>query len=260
VRVIFVLASLCSLSLVGCSASVVPGTARPSAATPAPTTAATGAATSTAHSPQPTEGVATLKYVALGDSYTIGTSVKPRERWPNQLARTLNPSVNLELVDNLGANGYSTQDVIDHELQQLPSLRPDFLSLLIGVNDVVRGVDIDDYRSHLRTIFAALLEQVPANRILLVTTPDYTLTPQGAEYGDPARQSAKIHVFNDALRDEGAKLQLLVVDITPVADTVPDDRSLVADDGLHPSGKQYAAWVELIAPPVRKLLRGATTP
>lgn len=252
------LASVCSLSLIGCGESAAPSASHASAtaATPSLTAISTPATRSLAA----TDGKARLKYVAIGDSYTIGTSVKPRERWPNQLVRTLNPGLGLELLENLGVNGATSADVIDGQLDQLRDLDPDFLSLLIGVNDVVRGVDIDVYRANLRSIFAALLEQVAAGRILIVTTPDYTLTPQGSEYGDPSRQSAQIHAFNEALRKEGALLQLLVVDITPVSDRVPDDRSLVADDGLHPSGKQYAAWVELIAPSVRKLLRAGNAP
>jgi lysophospholipase L1-like esterase len=145
--------------------------------------------------------------------------------------------------------------VIDDQLDELPGLNPGFVSVLVGVNDVVRGVDIDTYGTNLRTIFHALLDVVPANRVLLVTMPDYTLTPNGADYGDPARQSARIRTFNAVLEKEAAQQQLLVVDITGVADRVPDDPSLVADDGLHPSGKQYAAWADQMAPSVRMLLR-----
>jgi lysophospholipase L1-like esterase len=195
-----------------------------------------------------------IKYVALGDSYTIGTSVKPRERWPNQLMRSLNPAAGLDLVGNLAVNGATTEDVIDAQLDQLPRLHADFVSLLVGVNDVVRGAEVDAYRTNLRTIFSSLLAQVPADRILLVTIPDYTLTPAGANFGDPGKQSSRVRTFNEGLRSEASQRQILLVDITPVADQVRDDASLVADDGLHPSGKQYAAWVELIAPEVRRQL------
>ena len=129
-------------------------------------------------------------YLALGDSYTIGSSVKPRERWPNQLVRTLGATTGLTLQENLAVDGATTKDVIANQLDDLTRLDPGFVSLLVGVNDVVRNVDIDTYRANLRTIFHALLEVVPANRILLITTPDYTLTPHGNDYGDPARNSS----------------------------------------------------------------------
>jgi acyl-CoA thioesterase-1 len=247
-----VLVSVCGLSLAGCSATVVPvasPTPAPSPSTPAQPIPSAGAGSLAASVPG-----GTLRYAALGDSYTIGTSVKPRERWPNQLVRTLQPGIELDLVANLAANGATTEDVIDDQLDQLPALKADLVSLLIGVNDVVRGVDVEAYRTNLRTILQNLALRAPAARILLVTTPDYTLTRAGSDYGDPSRQSARIRAFNEVFVAEAQALQLVAVDITPVSDLVPDDATLVADDGLHPSAKQYGAWVELIAPKLRKLL------
>jgi len=92
------------------------------------------------------------------------------------------------------------------------------------------------------------------DRVLVVSTPDYTLTPQGPRYGDLERQSTRVRRFNAILREEAEARDLGFVDIMPVADRVPDDLTLVARDGLHPSGKQYAGWVELIAPKVRAML------
>ncbi len=84
-----------------------------------------------------------LRYVALGDSYTIGTSVVPADRWPDQLVARLasawEGSRRSTLVDNLGVNGSTSDDVIRRELPRLWPLRPEFVSLLIGVNDVVQG-------------------------------------------------------------------------------------------------------------------------
>ena len=75
-----------------------------------------------------------LRYVALGDSYTIGTGVRPPERWPDQLCATLDDEPGLELVANLGVNGYTSADLIRHELPALEALVPEFASVLIGVN------------------------------------------------------------------------------------------------------------------------------
>jgi lysophospholipase L1-like esterase len=133
-------------------------------------------------------------------------------------------------------------------------LDPDVVSLLIGVNDVVADVDVEAYRTNLRTILGNLAGLAPRARVVLVTTPDYTLTRRGADFGDPNRKSSLIRQFNQVLTAEAGALQLLVVDITPVSDLVRGDATLVADDGLHPSGKQYGAWVELIAPKLRKLI------
>jgi lysophospholipase L1-like esterase len=192
-----------------------------------------------------------LRYVALGDSYTIGTAIEAEGRWPNQLAVRL-PA--LELVANLGVNGFTSRDVIERELPQLDRLRPEVLSLLIGVNDVVQGVPEATYRANVAVILDAILRQVVAERAFVVTTPDYTVTPSGAAFGDPARQSAGIRANNAILTEAAQARGIAAVDIFDLSLRAAADRSLVADDGLHPSGAQYAAWVEAIEPVVRALL------
>jgi lysophospholipase L1-like esterase len=193
-----------------------------------------------------------VRYVALGDSYTIGTSVAAGERWPDQLVALL---PELELVANLGVNGFTSGDVIDVELPRLPALRPELVTLLIGVNDVVQGVPETAYRGNVADILDDLVARVGANRVLVVTTPDYTVTPAGADYGDPATQSAAVR-RNNAINTELAVTRgISVVDIYDLSLRAATNRSLVASDGLHPSGAQYAAWVERIAPAVATMLR-----
>jgi lysophospholipase L1-like esterase len=172
------------------------------------------------------------------------------ERWPDQLVAALKGRVPLELVANLGVNGYSTDDLIRSELPELADLRPEFVTLLIGVNDVVRGMKVDRYRANVERILAALLGLVPHDRMVVVSTPDYTRTPSGADYGDPFRQREQIRSFNEAMAAMCGERDIAFVDISSVADAAATDRSLVARDGLHPSGAQYGRWVELVAPVV----------
>ena len=196
-----------------------------------------------------------LRYVALGDSYTIGTSVEPAERWPNLLVAALDDApLSLALVGNIAVNGYTSRDVIDLELPQLAELRPDFVTLLIGVNDVVRGVPHEAYRRNTEAILDDLVALVSAERILVVTTPDYTVTPAGGGYGDPVRQSAGIRAFNEILTTTASSRGILVVDIHDLSLHAATNPSLVARDGLHPSGEQYALWVKRILPAVETLL------
>jgi lysophospholipase L1-like esterase len=195
-----------------------------------------------------------LRYVALGDSYTIGTSVDETERWPNQLVDWLAGSVPLELVANLGVNGYSSAQLIDLELPQLDALDAEFVTVLIGVNDVVRGVPADTYRENMIEIFDFLLDRLPANRIVVVSTPDYTRTPAGGSFGDPVQQRAAIAQFNDIARELAEGRSIAFVDISSVAERADVEPGLVAGDGLHPSGTQYTRWVDLIAPAAGNLL------
>jgi lysophospholipase L1-like esterase len=193
--------------------------------------------------------------VALGDSYTIGTAVEESERWPDQLVGVLGGRAGpLRLVANLAVNGFTTADAIAVELPRLDQLRPGFVTLLIGVNDVVQDVPDATYRARLERILDDLLRRLPPARMVAVTTPDYTLTPAGADYGNPAERRAGIIRANETLSAVAASRGIAVVDIFDLSQRVATDRSLVAADGLHPSGAQYTLWVERIAPVVRDLL------
>jgi len=196
--------------------------------------------------------VSALRYVALGDSYTIGTSVAEAERWPNQLVERIDE---VELVGNPAVNGFTSADLINDELPQLDVLRPDLVSLLIGVNDVVQGVPDSQYAGNVAIIVEELLTRLPPNRILCVATPDYTVTPSGAAFGDPAQQSDAIVRFNAILREACEHREIrFVPEIFELSQGALADPSLVADDGLHPSGKQYSLWVDAIEPVVRELV------
>ena len=197
------------------------------------------------------------RYVALGDSYTIGTSVEADERFPNQLVLALAAKgLDLELVANLGVNGYTSADLIRDELPALADLRPEFATLLIGVNDVVQGVPAARYERNVATILGALLDRLPPGRIVAVAIPDYTVTPAGADYGDPDDQHDAIVTNNTIMARLATARGVSFVDIFDLSMGAADDRLLVADDGLHPSGKQYRLWVERIAPVALERITG----
>lgn len=197
-----------------------------------------------------------LRFVPLGDSYTIGTSVDEAERWPNQLvARLANDPVSLQLAGNPAVNGFTSADVIRDELPRLEELRPEFVTLQIGVNDVVRGVSDVEYAANVSLILDSLLVLVAADRVLCLATPDYTVTPQGAAYGQPETQRAGILRNNEILQGacEGRGMRF-VPEVFEISGAAADDRALVARDGLHPSGAQYGLWVDAILPVVREML------
>ncbi|MEO5987185.1 MAG: SGNH/GDSL hydrolase family protein [Candidatus Limnocylindria bacterium] len=202
--------------------------------------------------PSPGDQEDGVRFVALGDSYTIGTSVAESERWPNQLVERIGE---LELVGNPAVNGYTSRDLIERELPLVSDLQPEVVTVLVGVNDVVQGVPDATYATNVAAILDTLLTQVPASRIVCVATPDYTLTPQGSAFGDPTRQRAGIEranaILGDACRSRDAHF---VPDIFEISRLVAQDPGLVADDGLHPSGAQYTLWVDAIAPVVAEAL------
>jgi len=199
--------------------------------------------------------VGRLRYVALGDSYTIGTSVAASDRWPDRLVAALGGDAGpLELTANVAVNGSTAGDVRRLQLPAVARLRPGFVSLLVGVNDVVRGIPARVYGADLETVVDVLLELIPPDRLLLVTTPDYTVTHAGADYGDPAIRRAGIERVNEILVGTADRRGVAVVDILDLSLRAAADPSLVASDGLHPSGRQYALWVERMLPVVRRML------
>ncbi len=219
---------------------------------------ATGCRAGDAIDPSAAQEVDRVRYVALGDSYTIGTSVEEAERWPNQLAERV---PELELVGNPAVNGYTSADLIADELPRLDDLDPELVSVLIGVNDVVQGVPDSQYAGNVAVILDDLLTRLPAERIVCVATPDYTRTPRGGDYEDPAEQSDAIVRFNAILREACDQRGIAFVpDIFEISQEVTGDPSLVAGDGLHPSGAQYALWVDAIEPVVRALLEREAAP
>lgn len=199
---------------------------------------------------------APVRYVALGDSYTIGTSVQATDRFPDQLVAALGSDPGLDLVANLGVNGYTSADLIREELPALEALRAEVVTVLIGVNDVVQGVPAERYEANVVTILDELLGRLPAERIVAVATPDYTVTPAGADYGDPAARRAAIAANNATMARLAEERGIAFVDIVDLSERARDDRTLVADDGLHPSGAQYALWVERLVPVLEIALGG----
>jgi lysophospholipase L1-like esterase len=219
---------------------------------------------------EPSDPPRPVRYVALGDTFTNGDGLpRQADRWPTQLVRALRPEIPLDLVDNLAGQSHGTFDVIDEQLPVLEELAPDLVTLQVGVNDIViaGGLSEEEYRQNLVTILdgrdgpasqarAGILDLVDARHVVLVTSPDYTLLPGQRFGGDPQ----KVDAFNAILQDVATARGIAVVDISPIADLMARDRTLVTDDGRHPSAKQYAGWVELIAPVVHSLLDPDPTP
>ncbi len=197
-----------------------------------------------------------IKYVALGDSYTIGTGANINEAWPVLLTKHLNDAgIKTELVANPSKNGFSTQNLIDMELPVFDKSGATFVTLLIGVNDWVREVNVATYTKNLNYILNYVQKKLPnKNNILLVTIPDFGVTPQGAYYSNDRNVSNGLTEFNNIIKAEAQKRGLPVADIFEISKNMKDNTELTAPDGLHPSAKEYAIWETLIFPEAKTLL------
>src|SRR4051794_37255622 len=126
----------------------------------------------------------TIRYVAIGDSYSIGEGAKPDESWPAVLTKHLREQGSkIDLVANPSRTGWTTQNAIDRELPAFTDTKPTFATLLIGVNDWVQGVDKKTFRERLTVLMDRMLEPLPdKKRFLIVTIPDFGVTPTGPRY------------------------------------------------------------------------------
>lgn len=198
-----------------------------------------------------------LTYLPLGDSYTIGTGASQKEAWPQLLSNHLNEKgINMSLPVNPARNGYTSADLINEELPLLKTMKPDFVSVLIGVNDWVQGVSKAAYAKNLTIILDELQKNMAdKKRILLITIPDFGASPAGKNYAGGRNIGEGISEFNAVIKEEGKKRGLVVADIFELSKEMGKDASLVAGDGLHPSAKEYARWETLILPEAIKVLK-----
>jgi lysophospholipase L1-like esterase len=198
-----------------------------------------------------------IRYVAIGDSYSIGEGASPDQSWPAILTQHLNAQgVHVDLVANPSVTGWTSQQAIDRELPIFLKSKPTFATLQIGVNDWVQGVDETAFRMRFVLLVDQMLAVLPdKKRLIIVTIPDFGVTPTGGRYARGRNISEGLTRFNEIINDEAKKLGLKVVDIFPASKAMKNDPSLVAADGLHPSAKEYAEWEKIIFPVALELLQ-----
>jgi len=196
------------------------------------------------------------RYGVIGDSYSCGEGATPNESWPALLTQHLNvQGLHVDLVSNPSVTGWTTKDAIDRELPTFVNSNPNFATLLIGVNDWVQGVDETTFRNRFSYLVDQMLAVLPnKKRLLVVTIPDFGVTPTGPKYSRGRNIHEGILRFNQVVTEEARKRGLEVVDIFPLSKKMGQDKSLVANDGLHPSAKEYAEWEKIIFPAALELL------
>lgn len=188
----------------------------------------------------------TLRYLSLGDSYTIGESVSPSGRWPVQLAEALSvrPETYVPSPTIIAQTGWTTANLssaMDNE--EVGDQEFNLVSLLIGVNNQYQGLSIEQYA----TEFEELLERAIAiasdsSRVFVVSIPDYGYTPFGLN--NQENISAELAEFNQVCLDITLAHGVMHYNITDISQQWPEVPGLIASDGLHPSALQYGLWVD----------------
>jgi len=194
------------------------------------------------------------RYLALGDSFTIGTGTMPDRSFPAVLVDRWSERGDEWELRNPAVNGYTTDDLIREELPLVASFGPDVVSVLIGANDIVAALgdhgavlprDDERYHRQLRRVYDSIRSSAPRARVYGLPQPDWSLTAAGASFGDPAAIGASIERFNAIAREEIERTGGTYVDIFPL---MRDQmrRRMTAADGLHPSAEAYAQWADAL--------------
>lgn len=196
------------------------------------------------------------KFLALGDSYTIGESVAPEERWPHLLVDALNErGVSFATPDIIATTGWRTDDLKKAILKAKPRNDYDLVSLLIGVNNQYQGKSAESYAPEFEELLKMAIGFAGGDpsRVFVVSIPDYGFTPFGEEKQEQI--TTAIDAFNQVNREITLKHDVQYFYITDISRKGFDDPALVAADKLHPSGKMYAAWVNVILQGLRLNVR-----
>jgi len=198
-----------------------------------------------------------LRILALGDSYTIGEGVAEEQRWPVQLAARLREQGRAVREPQIIARtGWTTDELSAAIDQARPDGTFDLVTLLIGVNNQYRGRSANEYREQFRALLGRSVGFAGgrADRVLVLSIPDWSATPYAMSFDRP-RVASEIDAYNQINRQEADAAGAIYVDITPISRQAGADPELLAADGLHPSGKMYAAWVDLALPEALGALR-----
>ena len=195
----------------------------------------------------------TNTYLALGDSYTIGESVSVQERFPHQAVKMLHDNgVEVSTPQIIAITGWTTRNLLNALDANPPQNNYSIVTLLIGVNNQYQGKSITEYKIEFTTLLNRAIQYAgnKKNRVFVLSIPDYSVTPFAAN-SDTARIAREIDAFNQVNHDVSIQSGVTWIDITGISRQAKTDPSLIAIDGLHPSGVQYRKWAELLAPLIK---------
>jgi len=197
------------------------------------------------------------RYLALGDSYTIGQSVATNDRFPAQVTTQLRSSgIEMNEPEYIATTGWTTLDLQAAIHSKNPQGPYDAVSLLIGVNDQFQTHDTTNYRSNFTQLLnkSIALAGNKKERVFVVSIPDYSVTPFSASY-NRALISKEIEWFNAINKQATLNYGIAYIDITPGSREAATNAALIANDGLHPSGLEYKKWAELLFVKMREVLK-----
>lgn len=197
-----------------------------------------------------------IKYLALGDSYTIGQGVSISDNFPNQLVdKLIDNGLELDELKIIATTGWSTDDLLQNIYRSSLHSNYNLVSVLIGVNNQFRKMDTALYKTQLVEIIeqAIVYAGNKSENVIALSIPDYWYTPFGQNY--PEKTIEEIAWYNSTKKNICATYKIKWYNITPISQRGLDEPDLVATDNLHPSEKMYALWVNELYKDVLEILK-----
>ena len=203
-----------------------------------------------------------LRFLALGDSYTIGEGVPLSEGWPAQLSALLNESG--LLMDEpviVAKTGWTTEELLSsmHAADLAPPY--DLVTLLVGVNNQYRKQDIQRYEKEFDTLLTNTINLAggDSQKTIVLSIPDWSVTPYASDQSDHASLidvARTLDKYNEINCRLAYRRGCTYVDVTGLTREHKNDPHAWAEDGLHPATLMYTQWARKLQPIVLRLFKG----
>ena len=197
-----------------------------------------------------------MRYLALGDSYTIGEGVRSEDSWPFQLVDALRrEKIDIEDPIVIAKTGWTTGELLEGIAQANPKGPFDLVTLMVGVNNQYRRLTLNEFGREFKQLLAYATEMAAgtSTRVLAISIPDWTVTPF-AQRENPRKARHSVDVYNRSASIRAVMARIKHIDITPASRLAKGDPELLAADGLHPSRKMYDQWSRIVLPFAKQAL------
>ncbi|MBL3666060.1 SGNH/GDSL hydrolase family protein [Streptomyces sp. M2CJ-2] len=177
-----------------------------------------------------------VRFVALGDSLTEGVGDRAGDGWRGWAA-LLAESLGEQPVrfTNLAKSGAQTRDVLEGQLPGALALRPDLVSVVVGVNDTLRqGFDLYAVTRRLDQVYAACAAQGAVLLTACLPDPGGTMGLPGALARPLARRQRAVNTVVHALSDRYGAVHLHASD-----GDWATDRTMWSADRMHPGERGH---------------------
>jgi lysophospholipase L1-like esterase len=195
-------------------------------------------------------GNGSVKYVALGDSLSAGVgSENPSETIVYLFGAKLSETNEKVNIVNLAQPGGTTVDVINEQLSLALNEKPDYVTLLIGINDIHNRISAKEFQENYTFILEELLTGSDA-QITVINLPYLGLNKVvRPPYSWLLNSRTKLFnkIISDVVASKNQSGRIRLVDLYKNSyEIFKQDPKYYSSDFFHPSGEGYVMWSGII--------------